>query len=62
MSPQWQSNNNKSNNNDLHSIKSQHFGVKGLHLRAVPTNVLRISRYSDFLWVMLINTGIFLRG
>ena len=24
--------------------------------------VLRISRYSDFLWVVLINTGIFLRG
>ena len=24
--------------------------------------VLRISRYSDFLWVVLINTVIFLRG
>ena len=24
--------------------------------------VLRISRYSDFLWPMLTNTGIFLRG
>ena len=24
--------------------------------------VLRISRYSGFLWVVLINTGIFLRG
>ena len=25
-------------------------------------NVLRISRFSDFLWVVLIKTGIFLRG
>ena len=24
--------------------------------------VLRISRHSDFLWVVLINTGIFMRG
>ena len=35
---------------------------KGQCLLLLLRNVLRISRYSGFLWVVLTNTGIFLRG
>ena len=41
---------------------SELFGLKDGAYYCHCANILRISRYSDFLCVVLINTGIFLRG